>query len=224
MSDHIDTCLAYSAIDECQSKLALDCCDYSTVRVASYLLTKRPWALKWLNPQQDDQEIGHVMSVLKNSGCKSILEIGIGFGGTHMLFKQICEHVISVDNSLAVILVMAKALQRLGMETGSYLILGDSSNETTVVAVQRQFPGQIDALYIDGHHSPKQAIKDHETYAPLVKVGGCIFFHDWEAIGQTFDTGLKEQVTARIPEDYEFIRSGKGPGTAYYRKRHAVNA
>jgi predicted O-methyltransferase YrrM len=57
------------------------------------------------------------------------------------------------------------------------LIRADSHDPNTLEAV-RDLEGAVDLLFIDGDHGYDGVRADFETYAPLVKPGGLIAFHD----------------------------------------------
>jgi predicted O-methyltransferase YrrM len=58
------------------------------------------------------------------------------------------------------------------------LIEADSSKESTLEEVKNTINGEIDFLFIDGGHDKKDVRNDFEKYAPLVRKGGIIAFHD----------------------------------------------
>lgn len=62
-------------------------------------------------------------------------------------------------------------------------IVGDSSDPKTLADVRQALDGRLlDGVFIDGNHTAAMVISDYASYAPLVRSGGCIFFHDvyWE--------------------------------------------
>jgi len=60
-----------------------------------------------------------------------------------------------------------------------YLLRGDSHNPSTLNKVKLILGDQkLDFLFIDGDHSYEGVKKDFEMYAPLVRKGGMIAFHD----------------------------------------------
>lgn len=52
------------------------------------------------------------------------------------------------------------------------------------VEAAAQVPGPIDFLFIDGSHEYEDVRRDYEEWAPKVRAGGCIAFHDsWHMTG-----------------------------------------
>ena len=45
------------------------------------------------------------------------------------------------------------------------------------------FDGEIDLLFIDGNHKTRWCLVDYHFWAPFVRVGGGIVFHDWTGAG-----------------------------------------
>jgi predicted O-methyltransferase YrrM len=55
----------------------------------------------------------------------------------------------------------------------------DSQDPRTVQAVRKWLGTRpLDALFIDGDHSFEGASTDYRMYAPLVRAGGMVAFHD----------------------------------------------
>jgi predicted O-methyltransferase YrrM len=56
---------------------------------------------------------------------------------------------------------------------------GDSRLTATRTAVERYFREEpLDLLFIDGDHAYESVRRDYELYAPFVRAGGIIAFHD----------------------------------------------
>jgi predicted O-methyltransferase YrrM len=78
----------------------------------------------------------------------------------------------------------------------------------------KQFFGdrQLDYLFIDGDHHYEGVKRDFEMYAPLVRTGGLIAFHDVAVhppgSGCTVDQ-LWRELRSHYPESYEFIENAQ---------------
>lgn len=62
---------------------------------------------------------------------------------------------------------------------GAGVLFGDSHDRVTVQRLKDQLGGRaVDILFIDGDHSYDGARSDWTLYAPLVRAGGFVVFHD----------------------------------------------
>lgn len=124
--------------------------------------------------QQVELEIRDFVDLLlKNNKTKSILEIGLGnFGGTHMLWKEIFDDVISIDLDEN---LYNKFINNNILDENSHVVFGDSQSEEIYNSLPIK---QFDALFLDGDHSTEGVHKDFLIYEPMVRKGGIIGFHD----------------------------------------------
>lgn len=146
-------------------------------------------------------------------------EIGTMEGGTLFLLTQMCApdaHVISLDWAYSearrrTFPRFARHQQRLS------LVEADSHAPATRARVVELLDGQpLDFLFIDGDHSYAGVAHDFATYAPLVRPGGIVAFHDivpdWHA-SRGADTlrdsgGVPQfwrEIRSRYPDCQEFI-------------------
>ena len=59
------------------------------------------------------------------------------------------------------------------------IIRSDSQNSSTINKVKKKLKEEkLDVLFIDGNHSYEGVKNDFKLYAPLVRKGGIIAFHD----------------------------------------------
>lgn len=110
----------------------------------------------------------------------SILEIGVGRGGTSWAWSKVCGQLVSIDlpggpwgggpskESLEYISAYSSA--------PFFFLPGNSQSEQVFEAAKEK--GPYDFLFIDGDHSYEGVKADYERYAPLVRAGGLIAFHD----------------------------------------------
>lgn len=135
-------------------------------------------ALTLFRPSQIRGEICALLRLLAGRPPHSVLEIGTNRGGTFYLFARHAApdaRLLTVDLHLqneAIIRSFGRGKQRVE------LLAGDSTAPETIAAIRSYFPGGIDFVLLDGDHSYEGIRQDFENYAPLVKPGGLIAFHD----------------------------------------------
>jgi predicted O-methyltransferase YrrM len=125
---------------------------------------------------QHRDEAEEFLALLFKRGIRGTgLEIGLEHGGSHMLLRQVCRRVISVERSPYKVLSFAA---RVPADERSILICGDSLHRQTVRSVERAAAGKVDVLFIDGGHSREVVQSDYMLYRHLVRPGGVVAFHD----------------------------------------------
>lgn len=65
--------------------------------------------------------------------------------------------------------------------------------------------GDLDLLIVDGDHLQDGVEKDIDAWLPHVKVGGLIFFHDYEKTIGGGDTGVKEAIENKKTKEWELV-------------------
>lgn len=139
-------------------------------------------------PAQVRSEINALAKLVKELKPKTVLEIGTAEGGTLFLFSRLADShakVISVDLpggefgggypewKIDLYKSFSLPFQEL------YLLRENSHSNSTREQVKEIIGATpIDFLFIDGDHTYEGAKNDFEMYAPLVKDGGIIAFHD----------------------------------------------
>lgn len=129
---------------------------------------------------QHPEEFEPVLEALREIGPKTILEVGIDWGGTLVRWCELVGPqglVIGVDRDPK---TAEKVSENCG-ESGqaAKIIIGDSMDPETLAKVKGALDGRpVDFLFIDGDHSYAGVKEDYETYSPLVAPGGVIAFHD----------------------------------------------
>lgn len=129
--------------------------------------------------------LGEILAALRPGRA---LEIGTASGGTLFLLTRLANPkatIVSIDlpggrfgggygkNRTWFYNHFARRQQRL------HLLRGDSHSDETLDRVKAALDGQpLDYLFIDGDHSYEGVRRDFEMYAPLVRPGGVIAFHD----------------------------------------------
>ena len=133
-------------------------------------------------------EILGLLKAVKELRPKTVLEVGTANGGTLFLFTRVAApdaHLISVDLpggkfgegypvwKIPLYRSFALPQQRIN------LVRADSHAQSTLDHVRSLLKGKpVDFCFIDGDHSYGGVKKDYEMYAPLVRPGGLIAFHD----------------------------------------------
>ncbi len=110
-----------------------------------------------------------------------ILEIGTYSGGTAFLWSQIAsELVLSCDmNDQADRRLLFEAFPPPGSRVSVTTLQGNSHDPSMVRRVKDHLRSRsVDFLFIDGDHSLEGVRADFEDYAPLVRTGGLVAFHD----------------------------------------------
>jgi predicted O-methyltransferase YrrM len=168
---------------------------------------------------QRENEISQLLELASTTSPRAIGEIGSARGGNLFLFSLI----LPADSRLISIELEDDRIHRavyrrlVGPSQKLFCITGDSHKPTTRERVQTALAGnQFDVLFIDGDHSYEGVSADFEMYAPLVRPGGIIGFHDIVAdVFQRYgrptpsETGgvwrFWQEVKARQREHWEFV-------------------
>lgn len=148
---------------------------------------------------QKEGEILPLLERLRKIAPRRILEIGTAAGGTLFLLSRVAApdaRMVSIDmpeggfgggyNPLRSFLYrsFARGRQRI------VPIRADSHSPATRSRLRSVLGGEpLDFLFIDGDHSAEGVLRDFEDYAPFVRPGGWIAFHDirWDERGWSGD-------------------------------------
>lgn len=133
-------------------------------------------------------EIAELGRILQAAAPKRSLEIGTNYGGTLLLLCRLSPpdaKIISVDlpsgrfgggyprRKALLFRRFPKSTQRL------HLIRADSHSPKTKEQVLRILGGEpLDYLFLDGDHTYDGVKHDFQMYAPIVRSGGMVAFHD----------------------------------------------
>jgi predicted O-methyltransferase YrrM len=133
---------------------------------------------------QKAYEFERLVELVADREPASILEIGTAEGGTLYAWARIATPdavITSIDwapelNEPCV----SEAVLESYCEPGqtAVIIRADSRLETTRDQAVAAAPDGYDFLFIDGDHRLETVTRDHDLYAPLVKPGGLVAFHD----------------------------------------------
>lgn len=135
----------------------------------------------FFRPLQRRSEILRLLEVVRSLRPRRVCEIGAAGGGTAFLFAHAAvedANIISVDLNFSesrreAVASFARRGQRI------ICLQGDSHAAATMEQVRARLDGQtLDLLYLDGDHSYEGVASDFRLYAPLVRAGGLVVFHD----------------------------------------------
>jgi cephalosporin hydroxylase len=129
--------------------------------------------LKKFPASQNPEELSFLTKELLKITTQVIFEVGIHQGYSLAIWKELCPQadVIGIDNDL-------HALDKKA--TKDCIIIDDSSHLSSALgALERHLQGRkIDFLFIDGDHTEPGVKMDYNRFAPYVRDGGLIAFHD----------------------------------------------
>lgn len=157
-----------------------------TLRQVAQNGTLQEWVHAILNStafraSQQPDEITRLLERVIALQPRHLCEIGCYRGGTLFLFCQAAApeaHLISLDLAHAPERIRAYQHFRRPAQRLSF-ISGNSHAPRTQAHLKRILGGALlDFLFIDGDHSYAGVKADFEMYAPLVRRGGLIAFHD----------------------------------------------
>ena len=124
--------------------------------------------------QQDYTEVWELVQRLSVLNPQRCLEIGNACGGTTLVWKAVCPEVVSID---LYPVGSGDGVITLDMFEDVHFILKDSHSSEALEGAKKFAP--YDFLFIDGDHEPAGVLSDYQMYAPLVRSGGIVVFHDW---------------------------------------------
>jgi predicted O-methyltransferase YrrM len=176
-------------------------------------------------PSQVSAEIVAWLEMVADLKPRCVMEIGTSTGGVLFLLARAAAPdamLIGLDLPRATDAVghggVAPWKERYfrgfaGSRQSIELVLGDSHAATTRSHVERLLGGrELDVLFIDGDHSYEGVRQDFHDYAPLVRPGGLIGFHDIVADVRTRtgadtknDAGEVHRFWAELKRDHDVI-------------------
>lgn len=151
-------------------------------------LSVRELALFGINgfqAMQKAQELEALLMVVESLAPKTIVEIGVGKGGTAWCWSKFP----SVEKLILIDLPdgpwgggpSKDSIEYIAANTSAHVhfIAGNSLNSETFAAVKKTLGDDaVDFLMIDGDHSYEGVRADFDLYEDLVKADGLIAFHD----------------------------------------------
>jgi predicted O-methyltransferase YrrM len=169
-------------------------------------------------PIQVRAEIVSLLTLLRAEQPRRVLEIGTANGGTLYLLAWASAadaRILSLDIKLFEPL-HRRVFEKVGRRSQRVRVMrGDSHLDDTRDAVREYFGGQLDFLFIDGDHSAPSVLRDFELYAPLVRSGGLIAFHDIVDGPEDLVGGVPafwREVRSELDSPSEFVESWEQGG------------
>ena len=164
-----------------------------------------------LGATQKRSEIGEVLRRVAELRPASILEIGAFEGGTLALFAQAAgpgTFILSLDISYQDHQLAAYPhFANLGQQITCRRC--DSHAASTPAIVRDWLGGRLlDVLFIDGDHSYDGVKADYEMYAPFVRPGGLIAFHDIHPDYRTRYGRITEADVGEVPRFWRELKAG----------------
>jgi predicted O-methyltransferase YrrM len=136
---------------------------------------------------QKPLELAAYLRFLRSRRIARALEIGVASGGTLFAHAAVADprgHLLAIDAHPSLEPdVMTARCRHLARPSQSLTCLWrDAHDAGTVAAVREALAREpLDLLFIDGDHSADGVARHHALYAPLVRPGGLIAFHDIDA-------------------------------------------
>jgi predicted O-methyltransferase YrrM len=152
-------------------------------------------------------ELAGLVRLVRELRPAVVLEIGSFRGGTFRLWSQLAAEdalVVGVDIDTgygAAPTAVLESVARPGQHVVALRL--DSQQEATRDEVERILDGRpVDFLFIDADHTYAGVRRDFELYAPLVRPGGLVAFHD--VITHTGLEGIEvDRLWRQIRGEYE---------------------
>jgi len=125
--------------------------------------------------QQNRSEFLEFVEILDNNHINSnCLQLGLGIpGASHYVFEKLFKNITTVEIDLSTV---KRYLGRLPNHNDT-IVLGDTHNLDVREQIA-QLCAPSDLLFIDAGHTYDDVSLDFYLYAPLVRKGGIIAFHD----------------------------------------------
>jgi predicted O-methyltransferase YrrM len=158
---------------------------------------------------QKRAEVLGLLRLLQEHPPRCLCEIGAFGGGTLMLFCAVAApkaRILSIDlafsdKQMRILPQFASHGQRLTC------LKADTHLPQTHAQVEYWLAGgRLDFLFIDGDHSLAGVKQDHEMYAPLVRPGGLIGFHDILPDSRTRFGTVTQADSGQVPEYWNIVK------------------
>lgn len=143
---------------------------------------------KVIRPLQHRSELLELARLVAELRPKTVVEIGTFRGGTLFIFARLAAPdatIVSLDLPASAMGRVYRAAQVPLFHRFThhrqhlYLLREDSHRLETLIHVTSALGGKpLDFLFIDGDHTYESVRTDFERFAPLVRTGGLIAFHD----------------------------------------------
>lgn len=130
--------------------------------------------------RQRIEELCAVAGILIAAQPRNILEIGVYSGGSFALWCALASgKKIGIDSGSIGGPIHQNIADFQARFDQVEIIKGDSHDESTKQELLSRLQGEpLDFLFLDGDHTLAGVSLDYQMYAPLVRSGGWIGFHD----------------------------------------------
>ena len=131
------------------------------------------------NANQKLPEFAGLIRLVSERELNVVLEIGTAHGGTYWTWCRLAAptaHLVSIDFPGKD--EWSARLRSYPRPTQTQKLIRADSHDPQTIRVVEGLRGSVDLLFIDGDHSYDGVRADFENYAPLVRPGGLIAFHD----------------------------------------------
>lgn len=137
------------------------------------------FAAAFFSLHQIRAEILAFLDLARGESPRIVMEIGTAAGGTNFLLGAALPSV-SLKLSVDLFVQNTRLLSHFARPDCEQVFLhGPSNDRATLLRVREILAGRpLDVLFIDGDHTYAGVQSDYELYAPLVRPGGLIAFHD----------------------------------------------
>lgn len=142
----------------------------------------------FIRPAQFVEEITGLAKAVELLKPRTVLEIGTSTGGTFFMWSRLATQdalLISIDlpggeSDWAYPHWKEPFYKKFASKNQTIELIRGDSHSSEIVGRLKKILGdrQVDVLFIDGDHSYEGVKKDYELYAPFVRTGGVIAFHD----------------------------------------------
>lgn len=163
-----------------------------------------------LRDSQDVLELAPAAERIAGLCPKIVVEIGAYTGASLRVWAQVAAEMallIAVDT----VPERVRSFARRGQQ--GMVIAGDSADPETVRRVKLVMVNRpVDFLFIDGDHT--RPLEDFGLWAPLVRPGGIVGFHDITHGGEFWTRQAWAVICQHFPQTEIFINSARSEGEA----------
>lgn len=127
-----------------------------------------------------------LFNLVRETCARHVVEIGFGGANSAVAFLLGLKETGGMLTSIDAAEPFDWAVSRIdALDARARWRFVHATSDAAIAQVSSLPP--IDILLIDGHHSYDQCRRDYLTYAPLVRVGGYVLFHDSSTIKGVVD-------------------------------------
>jgi predicted O-methyltransferase YrrM len=174
---------------------------------------------------QKKGELRPFISFLRGQELRTVVEIGTYRGGTLWLWCQLAKanaKIVSIDLPGGAFgggydKAEAEGLRKFARPGQELRLLAADSHDPRTLQQVKEILGSapIDMLFIDGDHTYEGVRRDYEMYAPLVRRGGVVAFHDVLPHTDAADCEVDvywNELKGHVPRHFEFTEAAASAG------------